>query len=56
MTALDQVIDYPARDMTITVQAGYDEPWLPDLAGTTGFGFAGVSSADGSGAACPASG
>ena len=22
MTALDQVIDYPARDMTITVRAG----------------------------------
>ena len=29
------------RTATITVQPAYDEPWLPDLADTTGFGFTG---------------
>src|ERR1700722_2202195 len=40
----------PVSTATITIQPWYDEPWLPDLAGTTGFGFAGVSSVGGSGA------
>jgi glycolate oxidase FAD binding subunit len=31
MTRLDQVIDYPARDMTITVQAGITIAWLAEV-------------------------
>ncbi|HEY1665314.1 MAG TPA: transglutaminase-like domain-containing protein [Trebonia sp.] len=31
----------PTRTATITVQPAYDEPWLPDLADTTGFTFSG---------------
>ena len=34
----------PARlPRTITVQPAYDEPWLPDLADTTGFEFTGTA-------------
>jgi hypothetical protein len=31
------------RTATITVESAYDEPWLPDLADTTGFTFTGSS-------------
>ena len=36
----------PARTATITIVAAYTQPWLPDLAGTTGFSFAGPSGGD----------
>jgi hypothetical protein len=32
-----------AKTATITIQAAYDQPWLPDLAGTTGITFAGAA-------------
>ena len=31
----------PTRTATITVEPAYAQPWLPDLADTTGFGFTG---------------
>ena len=31
----------PARAATITIDSAYRRPWLPDLAGTTGFAFPG---------------
>ena len=31
------------KTATITIQPGYDQPWLPDLLGTTGFSFPGAS-------------
>ena len=34
----------PTRTATITVQPAYDQPWLPDLADTTGFSFTGAAS------------
>ncbi|HEX3716145.1 MAG TPA: transglutaminase-like domain-containing protein [Trebonia sp.] len=40
-TLLPGAVDGPARTAVITVQAAYDLPWLPDLAGTTGISFAG---------------
>jgi hypothetical protein len=42
-----------ARTATITIEPAYDQPWLPDLAGTTGFSFSGAT---GSSSGCPASG
>jgi len=36
---LPGAIDGPTRTATITIESGYDEPWLPDLADTTGFTF-----------------
>ena len=41
---LPGAIPGPTRTATITVQSAYDEPWLPDLADTTGFGFTGTAS------------
>ncbi len=38
---LPSAIPGATRTATITVQPAYDEPWLPDLADTTGFGFTG---------------
>jgi hypothetical protein len=38
---LPGAIPGPTRTATITVQPAYDEPWLPDLADTTGFTFGG---------------
>ncbi|MGH3206266.1 MAG: transglutaminase-like domain-containing protein [Trebonia sp.] len=38
---LPGAIPGPTRAATITVQPAYDEPWLPDLADTTGFTFGG---------------
>jgi len=38
---LPGAIPGPTRTATITIQPAYDEPWLPDLAGTTGFAFTG---------------
>jgi len=35
----------PGRTATITVDPAYQQPWLPDLAGTTGFAFTGPSGA-----------
>jgi hypothetical protein len=32
-----------ATTATITIQAAYDQPWLPDLAGTTGITFTGAA-------------
>ncbi len=33
----------PARTATITIDPAYQQPWLPDLAGTTGFAFTGAA-------------
>jgi hypothetical protein len=33
----------PARTATITIEGAYTQPWLPDLAGTTGFAFTGAA-------------
>ncbi|MGH3151740.1 MAG: transglutaminase domain-containing protein [Streptosporangiaceae bacterium] len=33
----------PARIATITIDSAYQQPWLPDLAGITGFGFTGAT-------------
>ena len=33
----------PTRTATITIQPAYDQPWLPDLADTTGFSFTGAA-------------
>src|SRR6185437_6801595 len=38
---LPGAIPGPTRTATITVQPPYAQPWLPDLADTTGFGFTG---------------
>jgi len=35
----------PVQTATITVDPAYQQPWLPDLAGTTGFAFTGPSGA-----------
>ncbi len=35
----------PARTATITIDPAYTQPWLPDLAGTTGFTFNGPAGA-----------
>ena len=32
----------PTRTATITIEPAYDQPWLPDLADTTGFTFSGT--------------
>ena len=40
---LPGAIPGPTRTVTITVQPAYDEPWLPDLADTTGFAFSGTA-------------
>ena len=40
---LPGAIPGPTRTAAITVQAAYDEPWLPDLTDTTGFGFSGTA-------------
>jgi hypothetical protein len=45
-----------AKTATITVRPGYDQPWLPDLAGITAFSFGAASGAAGSSAGCPAPG
>ncbi|MGH3248846.1 MAG: transglutaminase-like domain-containing protein, partial [Trebonia sp.] len=39
---LPGAIPGPTRTATITVQPSYVQPWLPDLADTTGFTFAGT--------------
>jgi Transglutaminase-like superfamily len=36
----------PARSATITIDPAYGQPWLPDLARTTSFGFPGSSGAE----------
>jgi hypothetical protein len=46
---LPGAIGGPTRTATITIEPGYDQPWLPDLADTTGFAF--TSPAVGGGAA-----
>jgi hypothetical protein len=40
---LPGAIPGPTRTATITIQPAYDQPWLPDLADTTGFTFAGAN-------------
>ena len=45
-TVLPGAASGPARTATITIAAAYTQPWLPDLAGTTGFSFAGPSGGD----------
>jgi Transglutaminase-like superfamily len=45
----------PAETATITVEPAYDQPWLPDLAGTTAFGFASAAGAAANPSGCPAS-
>jgi hypothetical protein len=40
-TLLPGAISGPTRTATITIESGYDQPWLPDLADTTGFTFTG---------------
>ena len=42
---LPGAIPGPTRTATITIQPAYDQPWLPDLADTTGFSFTGAGSA-----------
>src|SRR5580693_9082980 len=42
---LPGAIPGPTRTATITIQPAYDQPWLPDLADTTGFSFTGTGSA-----------
>jgi hypothetical protein len=44
-TLLPGAVPGATRTATITVQPGYTLPWLPDLAGTTGFGFTGPDAA-----------
>jgi len=46
----------PARTATITVEAKYAQPWLPDVGDTTGFSGFGFSAGAGGSAGCPASG
>ena len=45
-TVLPGAASGPAHTATITIAAAYTQPWLPDLAGTTGFSFAGPSGGD----------
>jgi hypothetical protein len=40
---LPGAIQGATRTATITIQPSYDEPWLPDLADTTGFTFSGAA-------------
>jgi hypothetical protein len=35
------------RTATVTIEPAYDQPWLPDLAGTTGFAFPGSAGSAG---------
>jgi hypothetical protein len=50
---LPGAIGGPTRTSTITIAPGYDQPWLPDLADTTGFSFTGPA-ADGAAQAAQA--
>ena len=38
---LPAAVPGPTRTATITIQPAYEQPWLPDLADTTGFTFSG---------------
>jgi hypothetical protein len=42
-----------ANKATITIEPAYDQPWLPDLAGTASFSFSAISGAAASSATCP---
>ena len=40
-TLLPGAVSGHAQTASITIEPAYDQPWLPDLAGTTGFAFSG---------------
>jgi hypothetical protein len=45
-----------AKTATITIEPAYEQPWLPDLAGTTGFRFTAANGAAGRTPGCSAPG
>ena len=49
-TALPDAAAGPVRAATITIGGAYAQPWLPDLAGTTGFSFTGPTASGAAGA------
>ena len=53
-TLLPGSINGPARNATITIEPAYDQPWVPDLAGTTGLTFAASPGSPGSGGSAAA--
>jgi len=43
---LPGAIPGPSKTATITIEDGYDQSWLPDLPGTTGFAFTGPEASE----------